>query len=165
MDWNEIQNFSSNIVFAILLIAMIIYWVNLALFRNSVLLTQTGKFSVLIANLLLFFVLSSRWVVAGYFPLSNLYESLLFLTWTLLTIYLYIENKTKSRLIGSTLIPVALLINGFANLTLSPEMQKSSPLVPALQSNWLMMHVSMMLLSYATLIIGSLLSILFSVSS
>jgi len=40
-------------------------------------------------------------------------------------------------------------------------MQKASPLVPALQSNWLMMHVSMMLLSYATLIIGSLLCILF----
>jgi cytochrome c-type biogenesis protein CcsB len=58
-----------------------------------------------------------------------------------------------------------LLINGFANLTLSPEMQKSSPLVPALQSNWLMMHVSMMLLSYATLIMGSLLCILFLVIS
>jgi cytochrome c-type biogenesis protein CcsB len=58
-----------------------------------------------------------------------------------------------------------VLINGFANLTLSPEMQKSSPLVPALQSNWLMMHVSMMLLSYATLIMGSLLCILFLVIS
>lgn len=44
-------------------------------------------------------------------------------------------------------------------------MQKSSPLVPALQSNWLMMHVSMMILSYATLIIGSLLCILFLVIS
>jgi ABC-type transport system involved in cytochrome c biogenesis permease subunit len=104
-------------------------------------------------------------LVAGYFPLSNLYESLLFLTWTLLTIYLYIETKTKSKLIGAILIPVTLLINGFANLTLSPEMQKSSPLVPALQSNWLMMHVSMMLLSYATLIMGSLLCILFLVIS
>nr|QUS63698.1 heme attachment to plastid cytochrome c [Haslea silbo]QUS63902.1 heme attachment to plastid cytochrome c [Haslea silbo] len=165
MDWNEIQNFSSNIVFGILLIAMIIYWVNLALFRDSVLLTQIGRSSTLIANLLLFFILCSRWVVAGYFPLSNLYESLLFLTWTLLTVYLYIETKTKSKLIGSTLIPVALLINGFANLTLSPEMQKSSPLVPALQSNWLMMHVSMMLLSYGTLIMGSLLCILFLVIS
>nr|UXN45147.1 heme attachment to plastid cytochrome c [Haslea karadagensis] len=165
MDWNEIQNFSSNIVFGILLIAMIIYWINLALFRDSTLLTQIGRFSTLIANLLLFFILCSRWVVAGYFPLSNLYESLLFLTWTLLTVYLYIETKTKSKLIGSTLIPVALLINGFANLTLSPEMQKSSPLVPALQSNWLMMHVSMMLLSYGTLIMGSLLCILFLVIS
>jgi ABC-type transport system involved in cytochrome c biogenesis permease subunit len=42
---------------------------------------------------------------------------------------------------------------------------QSSPLVPALQSNWLMMHVSMMLLSYATLIMGSLLCILFLVIS
>jgi cytochrome c-type biogenesis protein CcsB len=165
MDWNEIQNFSSNIVFGILLFAMITYWVNLSLFRNSFLVSKIGRVSSLIANFLLFFILCSRWIVAGYFPLSNLYESLLFLTWTLLTIYLFIETKTKSKLIGSILIPVALLINGFANLTLSPEMQKSSPLVPALQSNWLMMHVSMMLLSYATLIMGSLLSILFLVIS
>merc|ERR1712087_223208 len=77
----------------------------------------------------------------------------------------YIETKTGSRLIGSVLIPITLLISGFANLTLSPEMQKSSPLVPALQSNWLMMHVSMMLLSYGTLIMGSLLCILFLVIS
>merc|ERR1712087_854286 len=87
------------------------------------------------------------------------------MAWTLLTIYLYIETQTKSKLIGSILIPVTLLINGFSNLTLSPEMQKSSPLVPALQSNWLMMHVSMMLLSYGTLIMGSLLCILFLVIS
>ena len=165
MDWNEIQNFSSNIVFGILLFAMITYWVNLSLFRDSLVVSKIGRFSTILASLLLFFILCSRWVVAGYFPLSNLYESLLFLTWTLLSIYLLIETKTKSKLIGAILIPVALLINGFANLTLSPEMQKSSPLVPALQSNWLMMHVSMMLLSYATLIMGSLLCILFLVIS
>ena len=165
MDWNEIQNFSSNIVFGILLFAMITYWVNLSLFREFNFLSKIGRFSAIIANFVLFFILCSRWIVAGYFPLSNLYESLLFLTWTLLTIYLYIETKTKSKLIGAILIPVTLLINGFANLTLSPEMQKSSPLVPALQSNWLMMHVSMMLLSYATLIMGSLLCILFLVIS
>jgi cytochrome c-type biogenesis protein CcsB len=165
MDWNEIQNFSSNIVFGILLFAMVIYWVNLSLFSNSKLLTGIGRFSTITANVILFFILCSRWIVAGYFPLSNLYESLLFLTCMLLTIYLYIETKTKSKLIGSILIPVTLLINGFANLTLSPEMQKSSPLVPALQSNWLMMHVSMMLLSYGTLIMGSLLCLLFLVIS
>jgi cytochrome c-type biogenesis protein CcsB len=165
MNWNEIQNFLSNIVFGVLLLAMVIYWVNLSMFTNSNLLTRIGKISAIIANGLLFFILCSRWIIAGYFPLSNLYESLLFLTWLLLTIYLYIETKTNSKLIGSVLIPVTLLINGFANLTLSPEMQKSSPLVPALQSNWLMMHVSMMMLSYGTLIIGSLLCILFLVIS
>nr|YP_009497096.1 cytochrome c heme attachment protein [Psammoneis obaidii]AWT39809.1 cytochrome c heme attachment protein [Psammoneis obaidii] len=165
MNWNEIQNLSSNLVFGILLFAMIIYWINLSFFSEPNQLAKIGKLSTVLASILLFFILCSRWIVAGYFPLSNLYESLLFLTWSLLTIYLYIELKTQSRLIGAILIPVALLINGFANLTLSPEMQKSSPLVPALQSNWLMMHVSMMLLSYATLIMGSLLCILFLVIS
>jgi cytochrome c-type biogenesis protein CcsB len=144
---------------------MTIYWISLSFFKGTNNLAQLGKVSAIIANVLLFFILCSRWIVAGYFPLSNLYESLLFLTWTLLTIYLYIEYKTKSKLMGAILIPVALLINGFANLTLSADMQKASPLVPALQSNWLMMHVSMMMLSYATLIMGSLLCILFLVIS
>ena len=165
MDWDSIQNFSSNIVFGVLLFSMTIYWVSLSFFKQKNNLVQIGRISSLIANLLLFFILASRWIVAGYFPLSNLYESLLFLTWTLLTIYLYIENKTKSKLMGAVLLPIALLITAFANLTLSPDMQKASPLVPALQSNWLMMHVSMMMLSYATLIMGSLLCILFLVIS
>nr|YP_009496606.1 cytochrome c heme attachment protein [Actinocyclus subtilis]AWT39319.1 cytochrome c heme attachment protein [Actinocyclus subtilis] len=165
MDWNNIQNFLSNIVFAILLFTMIIYWVNLSFLNSINNLSKIGNYCSILANIVLFFILCSRWIVAGYFPLSNLYESLLFLTWTLLTLYLYIEYKTKSKLIGAILIPVALLVNGFANLTLSTEMQKASPLVPALQSNWLMMHVSMMMLSYATLIIGSLLCILFLVIS
>nr|ULD16001.1 heme attachment to plastid cytochrome c [Cylindrotheca closterium] len=165
MNWNEIQNFLSNIVFGVLLIAMISYWINLSFFNKKSFLIKFGQVNTILANVLLFFILCSRWIVAGYFPLSNLYESLLFLTWILLTVYLYLEIKTNSRLIGAILIPITLLINGFANLTLSPEMQKSSPLVPALQSNWLMLHVSMMLLSYGTLIMGSLLSILFLVIS
>ena len=165
MNWDNIQNFSSNLVFGILLFAMVIYWISLSFSKSTKPLYQIGRVSAGIANILLFFILCSRWIVAGYFPLSNLYESLLFLTWTLLTIYLYLEFKTKSKVLGAILLPIALLINGFANLTLSADMQKSSPLVPALQSNWLMMHVSMMMLSYATLIIGSLLCILFLVLS
>jgi cytochrome c-type biogenesis protein CcsB len=165
MNWNYVQNFLSNIVFGILLFTTIFYWVSLLFFKEKNRLSQIGKISSFCANILLFFILCSRWIVAGYFPLSNLYESLLFLTWALLTIYLYVEFKTKSKLIGAVLIPVTLFIIGFANLTLSADMQKSSPLVPALQSNWLMMHVSMMILSYATLIIGSLLCLLFLVIS
>ena len=165
MDWDNIQNISSNIVFGILLLTMTIYWTSVFLLNWKTDLIKVGRFGSCISTIILFFILCSRWILAGYFPLSNLYESLLFLTWMLLIIYLYIEFKTKSKLIGAILLPVILLINGFANLTLSTEMQKSSPLVPALQSNWLMMHVSMMLLSYATLIIGSLLCILFLIIS
>jgi cytochrome c-type biogenesis protein CcsB len=165
MGWDSLQNYLSNIVFGILLIGMIIYWVSLLFLPGVAYLSKVGRIGSIIANILLFFILCSRWIVSGYFPLSNLYESLLFLTCMLLTIYLYIEFRTKSKLMGAILIPVALLINGFANLTLSADMQKASPLVPALQSNWLMMHVSMMMLSYAMLIMGSLLCILFLVIS
>jgi cytochrome c-type biogenesis protein CcsB len=120
-----------------------------------------GKAGAIVANLAIFLILGSRWVFHGYFPLSNLYESLLFLSWTLLFIQLLLEYKTRSKLLGPIIVPIVLLIDGFGSLTLPIEMQKASPLVPALQSNWLMMHVSLMMLSYATLISGSLLSILF----
>ena len=171
MTIDILEKLSSDFSFIMLLVSVICYWANLYLFSFRLktsfqlnaenLLFRTGKLSALIGNILLGCILGFRWISAGYFPLSNLYESLLFLTWILLTVYFYIESKTKSKLIGATLIPIALFISAFSNLTLSPEMQKASPLVPALQSNWLMLHVSMMLLSYGTLIMGSLLCILF----
>ena len=68
-----------------------------------------------------------------------------------------------NKLIGSITAPSALFTNAFATFSLPKEMQESSPLVPALQSNWLMMHVTVMILSYAALILGSLLSIGFLV--
>ena len=74
MNWDNIQNISSNIVFGILLLAMTVYWISLFFlnWRNN--LTKVGRFCALGANFLLFFILSSRWIVAGYFPLSNLYK-------------------------------------------------------------------------------------------
>jgi cytochrome c-type biogenesis protein CcsB len=116
---------------------------------------------VILSNILFTITLLSRWITEGYFPLSNLYESLIFLSWGITTLHLIIENKTKSRLIGAIATPLTFFISGFSSLTLPIEMQKALPLVPSLQSNWLMMHVSMMMISYATLIVGSLLSILY----
>lgn len=154
------QNFFSNLSFGCLFFSMIFYLTYL-IFPKLQLAYNLGKTTALIANMTLFVILGGRWIFHGYFPLSNLYESLLFLSWTLLFIHLLLEAKTRSKLLGPILIPVVLLIDGFGSLTLPIEMQKASPLVPALQSNWLMMHVSLMMLSYATLITGSLLSILF----
>jgi len=114
-----------------------------------------------LSNLLFFVTLAARWFGEGYFPLSNLYESLIFLSWGISSIHLLIESKTGSRLIGSISTPILFFISGFSSLTLPTDMQKALPLVPSLQSNWLMMHVSMMMISYATLIVGSLLSILY----
>ena len=143
-----------------LFFAMIFYWISLSIPKNNFLF-NLSKFLVIFSNLLFALTLLFRWIVDSYFPLSNLYESLIFLSWSISSIHLFLENKTKSRIIGSISAPILFLISGFSSLTLPIEMQKSLPLVPSLQSNWLMMHVSMMMVSYATLIIGSLFSILY----
>ena len=60
--------------------------------------------------------------------------------------------------LGFLLLSTALFVFTFANWRLPAEMQTVTPLVPALQSNWLLMHVSIMLLSYSSLLAGSLFS-------
>nr|QCI06697.1 cytochrome c biogenesis protein ccs1 [Gayliella sp.] len=159
-----IENQLVNVSFFMLLITLIIYWLNLIV-TNINLLKQTSKAFTIIINICLSISLGIRWLTNNYFPLSNLYESLIFLTWALTFIQLLIENQSKSKLIGAINLPIALFTIGFATLSLPNEMKLASPLVPALKSNWLMMHVSVMMVSYSTLIIGSLLSILFLIIS
>lgn len=124
-------------------------------------------FSVSCATILLSLSLLDRWIQAGHPPLSNLYESLLFLTWSLLMFYLVSEvqsqETSKSPAIGMIVLSAALFTYTFATWRLPSEMQQITPLVPALQSNWLLMHVSIMLLSYAALIGGSLVSLTYLV--
>jgi cytochrome c-type biogenesis protein CcsB len=160
LNLDSYQNFLANTIFLGLLISMCLYWISLIIL-NSKIIYNIAKFSAFSSNLILFFYLGWRWFNYNFFPLSNLYESLLFLSCLLLLIYQFIEKQTNSRLIGALILPLIVLIQGFANLSLPTAMQKSSPLVPALQSNWLMLHVSMMMLSYATLLLGSLFSILY----
>jgi cytochrome c-type biogenesis protein CcsB len=127
----------------------------------SIASSNFGSLGICLANLSLFGLLALRWFNSGHFPLSNLYESLMFLTWALTFFQLMLGRMTPEAIIwlGSITSPTALLTNAFANFSLPTEMQRASALVPALKSNWLMMHVTIMILSYGALIFGSLLSI------
>nr|UAD87565.1 heme attachment to plastid cytochrome c [Gracilaria salicornia] len=154
------ENNCINISFALFLVNLMIYWINIAIKRSRILYTVGTTINISI-NLLISTSLLLRWIYNGYFPLSNLYESLVFLTWGLSFLQLILEQQNKSPFIGSITTPIGLFTIGFASLSLPENMKEAAPLVPALRSNWLMMHVSIMMISYATLIIGSLLSILF----
>jgi cytochrome c-type biogenesis protein CcsB len=186
-----LENFFSNFSFCLLFISMIFYWVQTGFMYNgpnktekelgtsqimSRIKNKSNAFEgyyaphsvgMILANFSLFSLLVLRWKESGHFPLSNLYESLMFLSWSFTTIQLIVENilgasqKYYPPYIGCITSPSALFTNAFATFSLPIEMQKSSSLVPALQSNWLMMHVTVMILSYAALICGSLLSIAF----
>jgi len=156
----DISSFLDNLIFLNLLIITIFYWASL-IYSNFDFLKQIGLYGNICANFLLFALLGLRWLNYGYFPLSNLYESLMFLAWGITFITLIIQDRSKISLIGSLSTPIALFVTGFASLSLPESMQAPAPLVPALKSNWLMMHVTVMMLSYASLIIGSLLGIFF----
>nr|AKZ21073.1 heme attachment to plastid cytochrome c [Prasiola crispa] len=185
--------FLGNFSFVILFSLMLLYWVE-AVFSIIPNFNLIIFYTTLCANLTLFILLLVRWITYNHFPLSNLYESLIFLSWSFTLIQLilipFILNLTKipqktsinesssfflqtsftknekkvtniNTLIGTIISPIALFINSFATFSLPKTMQKAQALVPALQSNWLMMHVTIMMLSYTALLCGSLLAITF----
>ena len=156
----DIQSSLDNIIFLVLLIITVFYWASL-IYSDFKLLSKISFYGTTLANALIFCLLSLRWLNYGYFPLSNLYESLLFLAWGITFTTIVLESKTKTSIVGSISNPISLFIIGFAGLSLPESMQSPSPLVPALKSNWLMMHVTVMMLSYSSLIVGSLLGIFF----
>nr|YP_009393679.1 cytochrome c biogenesis protein ccs1 [Caloglossa beccarii]ARW62241.1 cytochrome c biogenesis protein ccs1 [Caloglossa beccarii] len=164
MNINTIDNNLNNLSFILLLITFILQWLNLAITNTKKIQVITKSF-IIIANICLSFILISRWINNRYFPLSNLYESLIFLTWCITFISIILEQKSKSKLIGAITAPIALLIIAFTSFSIPSNMKISTSLVPALQSNWLVMHVTIIMFSYATLMIGSLLSFLFLIIS
>lgn len=156
----NIQPLLDNGIFFNLLVLTITYWASL-IYPKIKIFSRINSYGTICANILLASLLSLRWLNSGYFPLSNLYESLFFLAWGITFITIVLENRTQIKLVGAISIPIALFVTGFASLSLPETMQAPAPLVPALKSNWLMMHVTVMMLSYANLIVGSLLGIFF----
>ncbi len=94
----------------------------------------------------------------GHAPLSNLYESVVFFSWTIVLIYGLLDLKYKYRVIGAFVMPFALLGMAWAQLGLDSGIQ---PLVPALQSNWLLYHVITCFLGYAAFAVACGISIMY----
>ena len=94
----------------------------------------------------------------GHAPLSNLYESVVFFSWTIILIFGILDMKYKYRIIGAFVIPFALLGMAWAQLGLASGIE---PLVPALQSNWLLYHVITCFLGYACFAVACGISIMY----
>ena len=121
---------------------------------------RTGIVQLLVAlaNLLLTAQLVLRWWESGHFPISNLYESLCFLAWACTLTQLLVERSWPSPIVAAAATPMGLGCIAFASFALPDQLQSAAPLVPALRSSWLVMHVSVIMVSYAALLVGSLLS-------
>ena len=142
------------LAFALLLLVLPLSFWSLSGGRNS----TAVRLLVAAANLCLTAQLVLRWLDSGHFPISNLYESLCFLAWGCTLTQLLVERSWPSPLVPAAATPMALGCVAFASFALPETLQEASPLVPALRSSWLVMHVSVIMLSYAALLVGSLLS-------
>ena len=151
-----------NIATLAYLVAMVLYISYLAFRKNAIGRTATAitlaGFVVQTVALLL------RWresyqMDIGRVPLSNLYESLVFFTWSTVLIYLIVEFKYKTKAFGAFVMPVAFLALAFINVAgISSDI---TPLVPALKSNWLFYHVLISFLGYAAFGVAFAISLIY----
>jgi cytochrome c-type biogenesis protein CcsB len=98
----------------------------------------------------------------GHAPLTNLYESVVFFSWTIILIFALVDLKYRYRIIGAFVVPFALLGMAWAQLGLNSGIE---PLVPALQSNWLLYHVITCFLGYAAFAVACGVSIMYLIAT
>nr|QJS35065.1 cytochrome c biogenesis protein [Clintonia udensis] len=158
MIFATLEHILTHISFSIISIVITIHFMTL-LVHEIVGLHNSSERGMIATFLSITGLLVIRWIYLGHFPLSNLYESLIFLSWSFSIIHMIPKIRNHKNDLSVITAPSAIFTQGFATSGLSTEMHQSAILVPALQSQWLMMHVSMMLLSYAALLCGSLLSV------
>ncbi|MFZ0758432.1 MAG: c-type cytochrome biogenesis protein CcsB [Candidatus Sulfotelmatobacter sp.] len=98
-----------------------------------------------------------RWYEAGHPPFASIYEMLLMFVWTLAILTLVAEKKFRVKIIGTVTMPVAIV--GVVLMQLLRTDVR--PLVPALQSTWLHVHVTLAMLAYAACALSFALALMF----
>jgi len=98
-----------------------------------------------------------RWYEAGHPPFASIYEMLLSFVWTLAALTLIAEKRYGVKVIGTVTMPVAIVGVVLMQL-LRTEVR---PLVPALQSTWLHVHVTLAMLAYAACALSFALAMMF----
>ena len=145
----------------------------LALFFVHLLYFATRKEGALkIAWLLLYVTfglhsigLGARWVESyslgfGHAPLSNYYESLIFFAWCIALVVIVMRKKLNAPVITMCAALGALFFIGYASLSPSVD-RRIQPLIPALQSNWLHVHVFTCFIAYAAFAVSFLCGIFY----
>nr|YP_010308332.1 cytochrome c biogenesis protein [Meconopsis racemosa var. racemosa]ULU28836.1 cytochrome c biogenesis protein [Meconopsis racemosa var. racemosa] len=158
MIFSTLEHILTHISFSIVSIVITIYLMTL-LVHETIRLHDSSEKGMIATFFCITGLLVTRWIYLEHFPLSDLYESLIFLSWGFSIIHMVPKIWNHKNDLSAITAPSTIFTQGFATSGLLTEMHQSTILVPALQSQWLMMHVSMMILSYAALLCGSLLSV------
>nr|YP_009455458.1 cytochrome c heme attachment protein [Adenolobus garipensis]AUG83454.1 cytochrome c heme attachment protein [Adenolobus garipensis] len=158
MIFSTLEHLLTHISFSVVSIVIAIHLITL-LVNEIVRLYDSSEKGMIVTFFCITGLLVTRWIFSGHLPLSDLYESLIFLSWGFSIFHMIPRFKKQKNHLSIIIAPSVIFTQGFATSGLLKKMHQSAILVPALQSYWLMMHVSMMVLGYAALLCGSLLSV------
>ncbi len=103
-----------------------------------------------------------RTIQSGHAPFTNMYESLSFLAWASVLAWVIVEGKFRVRRPGAYVLLVVVALMALDSSPLMPK--EAAPLVPALQSYWLWLHVSVTLLGESFFMIAFVTSIMYLVA-
>ena len=131
-----------------------ISWLN----SKLLLLKKLGSIFLFLSLISLTVALVFRGIALNFFPLTNLYESLVIFAWAIIAAYLFLEWKFKIDSFGWVVSAFLLMVFLYASW-LPPGQKQIAPLVPALQSYWRTIHVPPLLMSYALFLIGAFSSV------
>jgi len=120
---------------------------------------KTGSILALVGFGLHTIALVVRTVESGHAPFTNMYESLSFLSWATVLAFFLIDRKFAVPRIGAYIMLIVVALVALASSPLMPK--EATPLVPALQSYWLWLHVSVTLLGEAFFAVAFVTSIMF----
>ena len=129
-------------------------WLN----NKLTVLKKLGSIFLFVSLISLTIALVFRGIALKFFPLTNLYESLVIFAWAVIAAYLFLEWKFKIDSFGWVVSAFLLMVFLYASW-LPPSQKQIAPLVPALQSYWRTIHVPPLLMSYALFLIGAFSSI------
>ena len=101
--------------------------------------------------------LATRWLYEGYPPWVSTYEVMSFFAWTVVGAYVILNIKSDYKNAGVLIAPLAFVLLGFASL----QPTNAAPLIPALQSVWLLIHVPIVIISYCAFVIAFVASVLY----
>lgn len=146
------------LTFYAFIVSFVAYVFSAVMKRRSSQLIGLGFFFV--ALVLNSIVVYKRWMESGHAPFSNLYESLVFFAWAIAMVFFLMEVVTMAiryntggrlRVIGAIQSLLALAMVAYAAFGTDDAIR---PLMPALQSYWMSIHVTVYFLGYAALSIS-----------
>lgn len=144
-----------SIALSLYLLSTIFYLLFFAFDRKNI--EVIGHSSLLAGFIIHLISTSLRYVQAGYTPITNIHESLSFLSLCVAGFFLFLKRSYKISILGSIIVPVLSLILIWA-FTFPSEIK---PLPPVLQSYWLPIHTVFAFVGNAIFFVSFFVSLLY----